>query len=170
MKESQKDKKERHTVVVFSSSDNLQIDPGVCFKGVLLTNLQDITAIPTNITVRCAPLGSYDEAATVEMISVKFPPPNVVEQAGLTAGWRGVQFDQFDGQLTEVVIKQWLRSRRLPLIVWGHLTALGLQCADRFDSRVIKRDLRADQAMTHTHRPPAGRPRVRATLEPAGRG
>ena len=62
---------ERHTVVLWSSSDGRCFEPVVCMKaknrdGKLLRDI-DLKRIPKGIAVQFSPKGSFDEEATITM-------------------------------------------------------------------------------------------------------
>jgi len=100
-KEDNEGDHDRHTTVLWSSSDGKEFQPHVCFKSIDPTRLKDINLrkIPKGVCLQFSESGSYDEATTIDMLKEKFPAGGIL--FGETSGWRGLLFDQMDGQLTD---------------------------------------------------------------------
>jgi hypothetical protein len=132
---------ERHTVVLWSSSDGRCFEPVVCMKaksreGKLLRDI-DLKRVPKGIAVQFSPKGSYDEEATLAMFRNKFPVMSASHLVSPTKGWRGLLMDQMDGQLTPECIRLCLERRRIPSIIWGCLTGM-TQPADKRQNQTWK--------------------------------
>ena len=69
------------------------------------------------------------------MLKEKLPANQL--HVGPTGGWRGLLYDQFDGQLTAAVVKLCLERRRIPSIIWGSLTCM-IQPADKRQNQDFK--------------------------------
>ena len=85
------------------------------------------------------------------MLRRKFKQPTILDGAATgTAGWRGLQLDQIDGQLTGSVVAPCLRFKRMPVVVWRSTTG-DLQVANAVENHTYKALLRSlqDNEMIH---------------------
>ena len=66
---------ERHTTVLWSSSDGKKFKPVVCFKALAPDRLSDINLrkVPKNVALQFSPSGSFDEKTSLDMIDEKLP-------------------------------------------------------------------------------------------------
>lgn len=128
---------DRHTTVLWSSSDGKLFTPHVCFKAKDPTRLKDINLrkVPKGLCLQFSESGSYGEQATLDMLKEKLPSNQL--HVGKTNGWRGLLYDQMDGQLTPPVIKCCLERRRIPNVIWGSLTKM-VQPADKRQNQDFK--------------------------------
>ena len=139
-KEDNAGAKSRFTVVLFASSDGVPRAPEVMMKGVGPERMTDLAThrIPSNITFRVSPSASYDSASTMDMVQEKYGQWAMDQLVGGSGcGYRVLVIDQFAGQLTPEALAKMIKLKRIPIIIWGHLTPL-LQVADRYQNRIFK--------------------------------
>ena len=151
---------DRHTTVLWSSSDGRQFDPVICFKAKKPELLRDLNLkkIPKGIALQFSESGSYDEGATLDMLKNKLSSATMLNALSPTKGWRGLLFDQFDGQLTPKCIQLMLERKRIPSTIWGCLTGL-TQPADKRqnqDWKATSKEVESEMVLQKLSQRPGG--------------
>lgn len=137
--ENTSDSRTRFTVVVPSSTDCTAQNPTVLFKAKAPEGNKDFEKVAITagrrVYLQYNSSPSFNEETTIQLLKHQYAHPNVQE---FTLGApRILVFDQFTGQMTEKCIREMVKHRKIPLVIWGGLTSL-LQPADLYQIKNLK--------------------------------